>query len=539
MQNSQILTPHVYLSGMRRLIIIFCVAGSFYASAQNEGSVAGKLVDNESGEAVPFATIRIKNSMLGVVSNSNGDFQLPARITGKGDTLLISCIGYVTRSISTDALLEGINVIRVTQAVTQLEPVTISAKESRRKERQGLSAYRIVRTAIHNMKINYPQEPYSYIAYYRDYQLRRGQYINLNEAIVEVNDGGFQTDDQTASMIKLIQYKENTDFVRDSATTVPYDNRPAKFYKDKNKYIPNAVLSPMGGNELSILRLHDAIRNSKVISYSYVNVFSQNFTENHSFKLEKPVLHDTLALHCISFESSYAASGARNFAVGKIYIGVKDFAIHKLEYQGFNKTMSEVQLMYEIIVEYARAGSSMYLNYISFNNFFKTHNEREFKVIDITFDRPRSAFLLKFNSEPDPKSALDTANYDFRIGAEPIRIEMIKIVDKTNALVFVDEKIGNTLDIILANSPSRLKFGIKNVRDVDNRELDKVVSTTLYQFRELFVQKLNIHPLPGPLTGLVDKSKPLGLNSMSGTSDGSQGYWMNTPLQEAGKSTRK
>jgi len=529
----------VYLSNMPKLILTVILLSCLWASGQDAGSIAGRLVDNETGEPVPFATIRIMGSMLGVVSNSNGDFQIPGRIGGRRDTLQISCIGYATRTVSTSSFHEGVNILKLSQAVTQLDAVTISARDSRRKEKQGLSAYRIVKTAIHNMSANYPAEPFSYVSYYRDYQLRRGDYINLNEALVEVHDGGFQTDDQTETRINLIQYRENTDFPRDSGTAVPYDNKPAKFYKDKNKYVPNAILPPLGGNELSILRVHDAIRNSKVMSYSYVNVFSMNFTENHSFKLEKPVLYDTLALHCISFESNYAASGARNFAVGKIYIGVTDFAIHKLEYRGYNKTMSELQLMYEIQVEYARRGPSMYLNYISFNNFFKTHNEREFKVIDITFDRAKSAFLVKFNSKPDPVSALDTSNYDFRIGDEPIKVERVKLLDNTNALLFVDEKIGNTLEITIANSPSKLKFGITNVRDVDNRELDKVMNTTLYQFRELFVQKLNPHPAPHQPVEYIDRQKPLGASKISAVSDGSQGYWMNTPLQDVGAGTGK
>lgn len=521
-----------YLFEMRYLIVACLLVCCADIRGQESAAFAGKLVDEITGEPVPFATIRLKSRMVGVVSNSDGQFQIPARLRAEGDTLLISCIGYVTRSVAFSSFREGITTIRLAQAVVQLDQLTITARGNRRKDRQGLSAYRIVRTAIQRIPDNYPDRPFMYVGYYRDYQLRQNDYINLNEAIVEVHDGGFRTDDQTQTRISLIQYKENTDFPRDSATTVPYDNKPATFYKDKNKYIPNAVLSPLGGNELGILRLHDAIRNNNVMSYSYVNVFNRNFTENHSFRLEDRILLDSVALYCISFESNYSASGPRNFATGKIYIGVTDFAIHKLEYRGYNKTMQELQLMYEIIVEYGKRGSSMYLNYISFSNFFKTQNEREFKVIDISFVDQRNAFLLKFNSEPERTSVLDVRNYDFSIEDKPIKIDRIEIVDKTNALVFVEAGTGGSLSLTLANSPSKLKFRITNVRDIANRELDKILNTTLYQFRELFVQKLDVDPSGARPAIYIDRVGPLRMNPVSQVSEGNQGYWMNTPLKK-------
>ena len=47
--------------------------------------------------------------------------------------------------------------------------------------------------AIENIKNNNPIDPFSYIAYYRDYQFVDKKYINLNEGIAEVFDQGFLT----------------------------------------------------------------------------------------------------------------------------------------------------------------------------------------------------------------------------------------------------------------------------------------------------------------------------------------------------------
>jgi hypothetical protein len=402
------------------------------------------------------------------------------------------------------------------------------------KERRTHCLSHRERGHIRRIPENYSRERYSYVAYYRDYQTRRDEYINLNEAIVEVRDGGFGSDDQLQTNISLLQYRSNTDFPRDSIAEAPYDNNPMAFYKDRNKFIPNAILSPMGGNELGILRLHDAIRNYNIRTYSYVDIFKTNFVEHHSFKMEEAVYLDSVTLYCISFESNYSASGPRNFAKGKIYIDVKDMAIHKLEYACFNKTMKEVQLMFEINVEYARSGRFMYLNYISFNNYFKTHNEREFRVIDIIYDRQRNAVLLKFNSEPESVSVLNEQNYQVMLRNQSIpviRVERSPGV-KTDVFVYLDESVRGHLETVLRTSPSDLQFDIQNVRDIGNRELDKVTNTTLYQFRELFVQQLIPHPADAPRSASVDPNKPLGANPTVRVSDEYARYWMNTPLRK-------
>jgi hypothetical protein len=190
--------------------------------------------------------------------------------------------------------------------------------------------------------------------------------------------------------------------------------------------------------------------------------------------------------------------------------------------------------MFEINVEYARSGRFMYLNYISFNNYFKTHNEREFRVIDIIYDRQRNAVLLKFNSEPESVSVLNEQNYQVMLRNQSIpviRVERSPGV-KTDVFVYLDESVRGHLETVLRTSPSDLQFDIQNVRDIGNRELDKVTNTTLYQFRELFVQQLIPHPADAPRSASVDPNKPLGANPTVRVSDEYARYWMNTPLRK-------
>ena len=59
---------------------------------------------------------------------------------------------------------------------------------------------------------------------YREYQLKDSQYVNLNEAIIEVLDDGFDTDDFKNSRIKLFEYRMNHYFPRDKTKEIFYDN---------------------------------------------------------------------------------------------------------------------------------------------------------------------------------------------------------------------------------------------------------------------------------------------------------------------------
>jgi hypothetical protein len=399
-------------------------------SAQDVQIISAKIVDDKSKNPVPFVNIKIKGKNAGVVSNTDGDFQIPIQYVS--DTIVISCIGYLNKVVSLAGLSrDHINVIALAESDYQLKEVEVVSERKRRK----ILASTIVQRAIDKIVNNCSQKPYNYVAYYRDYQIMRDRYVNLNEAIVKITDAGFQTPDFKTTQIQLYQYKKNYDFQQDTTAAREYDNKKAK-------YVPHANIFSFGGNELSILRVHDAIRNYNVQSYSYVDVFKTGFIRNHYFRYEKPAYLDSVLLYCISFESRLSASGPLHVARGKIYIEGLSYAIHKIEYANYYKEKGKEELLYNIQLEYSRVDSLMYLNYISFNNQFRTKY-----VID------------------------DKQSY---------------------------------------------------------REFYKSV----LQYRELFVQKVNVDEYAGEELIFIDKTQPLSKNQSATKKKASTLYWMNTPLRK-------
>jgi hypothetical protein len=504
-------------------------------SAQ-QPSITGTLLDEQSGQPIPFATIGIKNQSIGVVSNLEGDFQIPLLYRERGDTLIISCIGYALKEQAlSDLSADQPNIIRIQRADYALPEAVV-----RFKQRKQLSANQIVHRAIDKIPDNFPQSPFSYIGYYRDYQKRQGEYINLNEAIVEIVDQGFQTDNRFDTRMKLYNYLLNTDFAVNDSFSIAYDNASEKF-------VPNAQMTPFGGNELSILLMHDAVRNHGVHSYSFVNVFDTDFYHQHKFAMAEPTVIGDLILHCINFEGRRPFLGPAFDVEGKLYIESENYAIHKMEYRVYEREKEEGRrLLYDIQVEYAREEDRMFLNYISFNNLFYLAKPPIFRVEGIDLDTTHSytgladqnlrrTFLeVMLNRPPDKTSALDKSNYTIRLENRKVNIELITTGGGYSVRLYLNnEDIAPVVKDIDRWLP-HLKIEFGEIYDLEQHLLNEPEYEEIRQYRELFRQKLTgtdndkTNELP-----FMDRDTTLSANfnllqPMAGTTE----YWMNTPLKQ-------
>lgn len=508
------------------LIIALLFSPKIPLLGQEEPIIRGKVVDLKSGNSIPFATIRLitQKGIHGVISNAEGDFQIPTTYKTIVDTIRISCIGYLNKKLLINDLTDDrINVIRLEESVRQLSEVIIKGKKEGR-----VTAEKIVQAAIENIPINYPVTANSYVGYYRDYQLGADQYINLNEAIVEVFDEGFSSNDQLTTALDLLDYKKNEEFKRDSTTDIAYDNAHG------NKFIPGAILSPFGGNELSILRMHDAIRNSQTFSYSYINELDTDFIKNHRFKFAETVYLNKIPLYNITFHSKPEITGSKHFAKGHLYIERGNFAIHTLEYTTYENENSKTKMLYNIRVEYSRLNSLMHLNFISFNNLFKIRDPLDFKVEDILFDRDANAFVVTFNKIPEQQSALDWKNYDFSLDNEKLKIEKVEGFNERGKEKVVVVYLQRYLPFIkITELVNRMKVDVKGVKDMTGREVNVVTHISVNQFRELFVQAQTDHSKLVSDSLHILKDTPLSENKIRISSDtNTSNYWMNTPLKK-------
>lgn len=501
------------------LTLLFLFTIPIRLLAQSGNYIVGKIINSKTQEPVPFATIVLKQNKLGVFANADGDFRILIDSRFNSDSLVVTGIGIKRTGLLFNNLdKKKINLIRVTPITYSLAEVKVVS--SRRK----LSAEAVIRRAIRNIPHNYPVNSFNYISYYRDYQKRENNYINLNEAIVQTIDSGF-SQNSSFNKYRLLDFRLNTDFQR---MNIPpyYDTAFSPDYESRYKFLKFARLPDQGGNELFILMVHDPIRNFNKGAFSFVNNFSSDFIANHVFSDITEVYDNNLVLDKISFKAKKLLTGDSLRLSGDIYIQPKDYSIHKLIYSGYYVTKGNAdKKMFSIDIQYGYQnsfGSLMRLNYISFNNIFNLidYNDTSyFRMIKSSgsLKGTNLKFVIEFNHTPDSKSANNIDCYELFYDDTKVKITNVAVAGKS-VILTVPSKTIKSLEV-------RVSF--RNLRDIDGNTLNKRKSIEFYQYRELFVQDYN--------RNLIIKDScymqniPLLQNCITNyISD--KTYWMNTPI---------
>lgn len=512
------------LKKFRLLFLIFTIflkCCPSFILAQSNDFIDGKVINSLTQEPVSFATILLKNNQFVVYTNADGDFKILRSQNFLTDSIVISCIGFKRYSAAyrhfSENTVNTVSLIPITYGLGE-EKILASGKK--------LGSLAIIGKAISNIPKNYPLKPFNYISYYRDYQKRDGKYINLNEAIIQTLDKGFSIG-SLFNNYRLLDFRKNVEFPRMNIS--PYYEKEGYESQDTlKKFIPYATIGDQYGNELFELMTHDAIRNFKSRSFSFLDVFSEDFIRNHNFSEPVAVSNNNLLLFKIIFSGKTRVIGNSLLVTGAVYVEPKSYAIHKIEYscsyQTGGKGLGE---MFSAYIEYGHENavdSSMYLKYISFNNFLKVTDTDDpyFKVLKAYWEAYlyiNPTLVVNFNNKIDPVSGSMKENYELYWGNKPLKITSLQVRDNT---VYI-----RTKEEFIKNKTDSCYIGIHNVRDIDGNVLDKRKRIDLYQFMELFVQEYN-----KPLV-LKDSCnmeyKPIEDNCRS-IYNGDEKYWMNTPV---------
>ena len=492
--------------------------------------IRGKIIDSKTSVPVPFATVRLKYSQVGIITNAEGDFRILNNSGFQSDSLIVSCIGFHRLSLAFSFLkTNGMNNLKLLPSIYVLNEVRVTARKRR------LSAEIIIARALRNIKKNFPVTPYSYVSYYRDYQKDSSNYLNLNEGIIQTLDKGFACVSDS-NRYKLLDFKKNMDFLRKNIT--PYYDLPETDHTDMwFKRIPNAIVGDQYGNELFILLAHDTFRNFNKKSFSFVHILTQDFLRNHWFSTPIGIYDGSTLLFKIDFTAKRKVT--EDIYQGTIFIQPDDYSIHKLEYSGsYLDSDKKKKEIFNIEIEYGHepaVSSRMCLKYISFNNTFIVPDSSDndfFKFLRPEWEQtggpyadkrypPDMNIIAYFNRNIDPVSGGKIENYDLTIGKRKAKITYIKVNGPNSYLRVRDDNFKpEEIDSCYLNT--------KNLKDINGNILGKRRDLELRQFRELFVQEYN-KPLEFQSSCFI-QAMPLEQNCIS-ISDASGRFWMNTPLK--------
>ena len=516
---------------MIRPLAIICLLFSIYHPViycQTPDYITGKVIDSKTSQPVSYATIRLKNSEVGIHTNAEGDFRILNNPGFQSDSLIVTCIGFRRLSVAFGVLkMSEKNDLKLIPNIYGLNEVRVTARKRR------LNPEIIIGKALQNIKKNNPVVPFSYVSYYRDYLKDSSNYLNLNEGIIQTMDKGFAfTSD--SSRHRLLEFKKNMDFRRIKITQ--YYDIPGSVHSDISfKQMPKAFVGDHNGNEFFVLLTHDAIRNFDQKTFFFIDNLSEKFLKNHMFSRPAGIYDGNTLLYKITFEAKPKLTDKTYEAKGAIFIQPDDYSIHRLEYSAscFNSEKKK-QEIFNIEIEYGHEpalNSKMCLKYISFNNSFIIPDSSDTDFFKIESGRWVSAepykdylsdmtAVIVFNNKIDSLSAKDRKNYDITIKDVKARIRKIKVDDTTLYLTLFNDKYNLTLD--------SCRININGLKDINGNILNKQRDLVLRQFRELFVQEYN-KPLQLQNNCYI-QPMPLEQNCIS-ISENSGRFWMNTPLK--------
>ena len=166
--------------GMRRYIVFFAMLLPSVLWAQ-EGVVTLRGRVTSAGRGVPYATLQVLGTSVGVSCNDDGEYWLKVPAGSEADTVAVRSVGYVPRRLTVGELLRHGHVRLEAQEV-QLQEVQV---RSYRKARY------LLRAAVGKIADNYHCRTAFGTFFYRDWRALDGELYLFDEAVMGVTRRGY------------------------------------------------------------------------------------------------------------------------------------------------------------------------------------------------------------------------------------------------------------------------------------------------------------------------------------------------------------
>jgi hypothetical protein len=139
--------------------------------------LTGVIVDEESFEPLPFATLGLKNKGKGTVTNNNGEFGLKITPDLFNDTLSISYLGYIRKEIPVrQAFQDELSIYIMKREFISIPEIII----------KNQIPQEIIYKTILAIRKNYSNDPVLMTGFYREGVLKKRELQNYSEAVVQI-----------------------------------------------------------------------------------------------------------------------------------------------------------------------------------------------------------------------------------------------------------------------------------------------------------------------------------------------------------------
>ncbi|MEQ9413573.1 MAG: carboxypeptidase-like regulatory domain-containing protein, partial [Cyclobacteriaceae bacterium] len=105
-------------SGYLIFIALFFMSGLLHAQTL---TISAKVVDSETKEPLPFASVGLKNRPIGTITNLLGEFDFHIPIEFRNDVLVINMLGYLPYEDPAWTVTNNVTVIEMVKSTQFLD----------------------------------------------------------------------------------------------------------------------------------------------------------------------------------------------------------------------------------------------------------------------------------------------------------------------------------------------------------------------------------------------------------------------------------
>jgi len=260
------------------------------ADSTNFAAYYGKVLDEDNGRLLPFATIEAVGASIATVTNIDGEFTIKIANGTDVSGLKISYIGYNNKIVSLEDFNDSRSLtIRMNPRTVQLQEITIRPQD----------ALELIMDALNKVRANYSTDPMMMRGFYRETIQRGRNYVSISEAVVDIFKGSY-TNDFQIDQVKLFKGRKSADVEK----------------------MDTVLFKLQGGPNTAILL--DIVKNPYIL-------LSAEYMDIYDFNLSDVISIDDKLHYVVSFsQKMYVDDPYYN---GKLYIDMEKLAITEAEFE--------------------------------------------------------------------------------------------------------------------------------------------------------------------------------------------------------------
>ncbi|HZJ80406.1 MAG TPA: carboxypeptidase-like regulatory domain-containing protein [Dysgonamonadaceae bacterium] len=343
---------------MKKISVLFIIACSFllfqtpmgFAQQATEATIPirGRVIADDSGVALEYASVTINNTNISTVTNQDGFFSLRIPVSAKNYQLKVQHLGYNNIAIPVIILIDkDDNVLRMSLASIQLSEVEVLSGDGTE----------LVKEALRSVTKNYDSDPNMMVAFYREAIKKGSKYISLVEAVLDVYKASYKS----------------------------FRNDEAKIYIGRKA----TDISP---RDTVLMKFQGGISNSLMLDIAkHPEIVFGKEGEGYTFNIEGLATMDDKPHYLIDFFQNVNYDDI--LFRGKIYLDVESLAFKRMEFnmnvEGRKdaasifikkkpRTMRITAESAKYVVDYVEQNSKWYFNYSNTEVTFKVRWKRRF-----------------------------------------------------------------------------------------------------------------------------------------------------------------